>query len=416
MIKDKLKYSLRHNFFLEKEIKKIDAYFKLNTLKETQNQAFLKLIKAAQKTTFYPKFYKENGIDIYKISSLDDLPKLPVLTKAMVKTNPKAFLSKKMPIGIIKGFTSGSTGSPLMVYRDLKAILKENAYVWWYRNNCGLTSKDRKISFRSDLNRTSLFKFNKAENTLYISPNHLNKENAKQIIDKVKDFAPKALISYPSTAYNFALLLAKENTKLKIPLTFTSSENILGFQREKIEQLLTTTIFDWYGNAERTIALYSENDAYYEPPLYAITEYKQTEVITTGLINTTFPLIRYQVNDLIETTSTYSATKKSVEIKSIVGRLEDAIVLKNGTRINRLNRDFTGIEGLQKAQVIQVSLDKLCINLVKEEEAKTIATNILEAKLRKRLGDEVEIEFQVILEKDLITSASGKYKFVISKI
>tara|TARA_B100000378_G_C17910784_1_gene366080 strand:+ start:332 stop:622 length:291 start_codon:yes stop_codon:yes gene_type:complete len=93
-MKDFLKFHLRHNFLLEKEIKKIDSYFQLDSLAEKQNKAFLKVINAAKKTAFYSKFYERNGIDIHQIHSLEDLEKLPILQKKHIKENPLAFLSK----------------------------------------------------------------------------------------------------------------------------------------------------------------------------------------------------------------------------------------------------------------------------------------------------------------------------------
>ncbi len=59
MMKDFLKFHLRHNFLLKKEIKKIDSHFQLDALAEKQNKAFLKLIKAAKKPSFIQNFMKK---------------------------------------------------------------------------------------------------------------------------------------------------------------------------------------------------------------------------------------------------------------------------------------------------------------------------------------------------------------------
>jgi phenylacetate-CoA ligase len=61
---------------------------------------------------------------------------------------------------------------------------------------------------------------------------------------------------------------------------------------------LQTKIHDWYGNVERTIGIAQNAAGVYKPlPLYSINEFEQDKVITTGLINRTFPLIRYAVED-----------------------------------------------------------------------------------------------------------------------
>ena len=90
--------------------------------------------------------------------------------------------------------------------------------------------------------------------------------------------------------------------KLDIPVAFTSSETLLGYQRALIEKQLGTEIYDNYGMTERTIYLKEANNhqGYYELPGYSINEYLKDGEICTSLINEAFPLIRYRSNDIIE--------------------------------------------------------------------------------------------------------------------
>jgi len=414
-MKDFLKFRLRHNFLLEKEIKKIDQYFQLDSLAEKQNKAFLKLIKAAKNTKFYLNFYDKNGIDIRQIHSLDDLEKLPILHKKHIKKNPSAFLNNKKKIATTKGYTSGSTGSPLMVYRDFKSILKENAYVWWYRNRAGLNIQDKKVSLRGDLDRSKLFHFDKYANTLFISSYHLNKENLPLIIEKISVFQPKALLAYPSSAFTLAGLLEEEKRELNIPMIFTSSESLLAFQKEKIQSLFKAKIFDWYGTAERTIALYSENKKYYEPPLYALNEYQPKEIISTSFINTVFPLIRYQTNDVILHQNKYDKANKSLEIDEIQGRVEDYILLPDGSKIGRMDVAFKGIDGIQKAQILQHSIQNVEV-LVVTHNFNASAETKLQQNLKNRLGNQLKFSIKKVTEKELQQAENKKFKFVISRL
>lgn len=414
-MKDFLKFHLRHNFLLEKEIKKIDSYFQLDSLAEKQNKAFLKVINAAKKTAFYPKFYERNGIDIHQIHSLEDLEKLPILQKKHIKENPLAFLSKTKKLIKTKAYTSGSTGSPLMVYRDYKSILNENAYVWWYRQRVGLAIQDKKVSLRGDLDRSKLFYFDKTANTLFISSYQLNREKLPQIVDKICQFQPKALLAYPSSAFTLAGLLEETNKELNIPLVFTSSESLLTFQREKIEQNFKANIYDWYGTAERTIALYSESNKYYEPPLYSVNEYLEDSVISTSFINTFFSLIRYQVDDVIQHQNKFSKEHKSLEIDEINGRAEDYVKLPDGSKIGRLDVAFKNIDGIKKAQIIQHSLHKVDILVVTDNFSSSEKIK-LQQNLEDRLGQQIEISIKEVGENKLQQSKSEKFKFVISKL
>ena len=102
--------------------------------------------------------------------------------------------------------------------------------------------------------------------------------------------------------YTLALLLSDAGLKLEIPVAFTSSETLLPYQREKIEQQFNTQIFDLYGMTERTISLMEayNHQGYYEMPGFSINEYLEDGEICTSLINESFPMIRYKSNDVME--------------------------------------------------------------------------------------------------------------------
>ncbi|WP_283640773.1 hypothetical protein [Mesonia mobilis] len=412
-MKKYLNYYLRHNYLLKREIKSIENYFKKDSIEEEKNKAFIKILGAAKKTNFYPNFYDENGINIYDVKCIDDLIKLPVLKKEDVKKEPSAFLSTRKKILATKAYTSGTTGTPMTVFRDFNSIVKENAYVWWYRNYNGLGFNDKKISFRKDLKTN--FYFEKISNTLYISPSIINNFSSRKLIDTISEFKPKAILSYPSTAYNLALILEKCNKTVNIPLTFTSSESIIQFQKTKIESILNTKICDWYGNAERTISLYLDGDKYFEPPLYSINTYLPNRIETTSLINEYFPLIKYQVNDIIDFTPIFNEEKKSFEISKIIGRSEDTISLEDGTRINRINRDFVDIHGLERAQIIQESINTVELRVVLNDY-ENFDKELLLKNLHNRFNHKIKIDLKIVNKEGLIHEEGKKFKFVISRI
>ena len=68
-------------------------------------------------------------------------------------------------------------------------------------------------------------------------------------------FRPIAIEGYPSSLYSLALFLKDAELELNIPITFTSSETLLDYQRDLIEERLGTEIHDRYGMTERTIFL-----------------------------------------------------------------------------------------------------------------------------------------------------------------
>jgi phenylacetate-CoA ligase len=251
---------------------------------------------------------------------------------------------------------------------------------------------------------------------LYISSFALNDKNIKKIIAVIKDFKPKAALGYPSSLYTIASWLVENNQELDIPLSFTSSESLLAFQEEKIKLAFNTKMYDWYGNAERTISLYREEGKYYEPFLYSINEYTQSNVITTSLINDYFPLIRYEVNDKIIASEDFNIEKKSFVVNSIEGRVEDYVVLLDGSKIGRLDVVFKGVKNIKFAQIIQEEKFSVIVKIVKGTNFSTRDEAKLINNLVMKLGQDFKVHIQYINKEDLEITSSGKFKLVISKL
>jgi phenylacetate-CoA ligase len=400
-----INYKLKFNFLF---------YRYKNALINNNHSEELKLIKIksllykAIKSEFYMRLYNEHNINIDNIKTLSDFEKLPVVTKDMIKGKEETLLTKSRWF-LFKGFTSGSTGTPLTVYYDYFSVLKENAFVWSYREKCGLRFKDPVVSLRGNLKKSEFSSFDKYTNTLYLSSYNLNKKNILNYYSLISAFKPKAILAYPSSIYLLTILLKEMNLKLDVDLVFTSSETLYSYQHEIIENYLKTKIYDWYGNAERSIALQQlESGKYEEPFLYSHNEYGENEVITTSLNNFSYPLIRYRVDDVIK-------VNKNKEIVAILGRQDDFIELKDGTKVGRLDHIFKGVNGIEYAQIIQNTIGVVDINIV-INLFNEIDRKLLISKIDERLGSDLIYTINIIKKDQIIYMKSGKFKMVINNV
>jgi len=345
-------------------------------------------------------------------------PQLPAITKTAIREHEAAILTK--PVRLVKkAFTSGTSGSPLNMYRSAGAILKENAYVWQYRLSHGISLGDPFVSMRGVLDNKTLQYYNKAENILYLSSYQLSKPAIKEYASSLNKFKPKAIFAFPSSLFTLSNLLDEAGLKVTIPLLFTSSETLYPFQREKIEQTLGGRIFDRYSTAERTILLHEcEHGNFHAAPKYGISEFIDNGkgVITTGFINKAFPLIKYQIDDTFRLMDAPCSCGKGIGVSSIEGRVDDVVLLNDGTRIGRLGVAFQGIPHLRYAQIIQESTNDIKVNMVTAPAFKKTEQDLLEKKLRQRLNDSILINFNHVEEQDIIKTLSGKFKLVISKV
>lgn len=421
MIKDNVKYffnyHVRFNPLFWKRFERIkDLKAKdYSIIKENQNNLFIHLFKRAyQKSEFYKKLYQQHGIQIQDIQSVEDIGKLPIITKQEIRDRVNDILiGSKYLVG--KGLTSGTTGTPLKVYRDYDSILTEAAFSWAQRDVFGYLPGMKTVSMRGDLGRDTLYKHDPFSNTLFISSYNLKEEHATLYFNKISEFSPYAILAYPSSVYILATYFERLGKVLKVPYIFTSSETLYDFQRETIELVFNGKVVDWYGNAERSIAIEQLWDnKYYEIPLYSINEYQEDCTITTSLVNFSFPLIRYKVNDVIQPAR--ESNNSIREIKKLTGRIDDILFLSDGTKIGRMDVVFKGVEHIEFAQFIQKSKETFSLNLVvntnfNEKDEKKLLEN-----LRDRLGEKADFKMNFVSEKDIIFTRANKYKLVINEV
>lgn len=414
-----LKFYARHNLFTSRQVKLISSYYRLddNQLQERYNKAFLDIFKTAYtKSPFYNKLYKEYGINISDIKDLSDIRKLPSISKKEIRANvDEIFIGNRFLR--LKGYTSGTSGSPLTVYRTPQSILKEQAYMLNYRNQQGFVMGNPLLSLRGAIGKNSLYKYDKIANILYISSYNLNIDTIRIICNVIQDFAPQAVEAYPSSLYTLCLLLEKEKGfSLNIPLTFTSSETLYDFQRRKIESTISTKIFDWYGNAERTICIAQNNGTKYFPlPLYSINEYYSNYSITTGLINKSFPIIRYKVDDEISVEGNdFISNIIAPKILKVEGRTDDSILLKDGSMISRLGNAFKGCGNIDYAQIHQFNVNMpLTVKLVVGESFSSMDLEKINGNLVHLLGKDTLIDYVYCNREDLTLTSRGKFKLVV---
>src|SRR5690606_28303511 len=314
----------------------------------------------------------------------------------------------------VKGYTSGTSGSPLTVYRSYDSILIEQAYQAYFRYIHGINQGDRLVSLRGNLDKTKIYKYDRFENILYLSSYNINAKTVNQYIKLIREFKPKGILGYPSSLENLCNELQKLGEYCHIPTAITSSETLYDFQRVKIREFIGATVFDWYGNAERTVAIGQYPDgSYYEVPGYAVLESYDEGLLTTSLINSAFPLIRYHISDKVAFCNDQKLQSMR-KISSISGRSDDIVVLSDGTRIGRLDIAFKGITNLLYAQIHQHTVGAIMVYIV--PQFSPFDSSILKMNLRKLLGESVSISIREVNEADIEKTAKGKYKLVVNKV
>ena len=420
ILKQWANHQLRYNAYFRRKLRAAqqEEHLKPAELAHLRNERFLKLVtKAYQKSLFYRNLYDQAGVNIRQVQTMEDLDKLPIITKADLRDNVNdMFIGQRF--NRVKAYTSGTSGAPLQVYRDYRSMVEEWAYQWRQRIRFGHRPGIKTVVLRGDLHRDQHERYDPFTQSLYLSSYHLREEQAPWYFNKIRAFAPQAIYAYPSSAESLANLFQSLGKSVAIPLIFTSSETLYDHQRTKIEQTFSGQVVDWYGNAERNVALEQSADGWYdELPLYSINEYHDRYTVGTSLINFSLPLIRYRVDDVIRLDKTNRIKPAGYRrVKAIQGRNDDVLLLPDGSRISMIWGAFDRVPYLCRAQIIQEERETFHLNLVVRPEFDAQHEAFLRQKLAEFVGPQAHYTLSYVAEDQIIKAQSGKYKLIVNRL
>lgn len=418
-IKNTAKYLLRSYPLISSSLSEVERRYALSVdeSKMLDEEHFIKLFrKAYDESQFYRDLYTKHGISKDSIKSIDDIKKLPVITKDDIRLNAEKILIEAK-WKAMKAYTSGTTGQSLYIYQDMASVWKEQAYLYHYRALCGFTYGESLVSMRGHLDSRQFSMKLPVGNILYLSSYQIKSENALRYRDAILEHKPKAIEGYPSSIYNLCCIFKEAGIKLDIPLCFTSSETLFDYQRRLFREVLGCETYDWYGCTEKTIALVEtvNHDGYYELPGYSINEYMDDGVVTTSLINDCFPLIRYKVNDLILPKTDYvPLSVDSPKIERLEGRTESYVIAKDGTIVGRLNFLFKDVENIKLAQIVQKEPGQITINIVPDGTWDNAQADKIMKYVDERIGlNRIVCEVREVSDADIIYTARNKFNQVV---
>lgn len=418
-IKNTAKYLLRSYPLISSSLSEVERRYALSVdeSRMLDEEHFIRMFrKAYDESQFYHDIYTKYGISKDDIKGIDDIKKLPIITKDDIRLN-----AEKILVGprwkAMKAYTSGTTGQSLYIYQDMASVWKEQAYLYHYRALCSFTYGESLVSMRGHLDSRQFSMKLPVGNILYLSSYQIKSENALRYRDAILEHKPKAIEGYPSSIYNLCCILKEAGIKLDIPLCFTSSETLFDYQRRLFREVLGCETYDWYGCTEKTIALVEtqNHDGYYELPGYSINEYMDDGVVTTSLINDCFPLIRYKVNDLILPKTDYvPLSVDSPKIERLEGRTESYVIAKDGTIVGRLNFLFKDVENIKLAQIVQKEPGQITINIVPDGTWDNAQADKIMKYVDERIGlNRIVCEVREVSDADIIYTARNKFNQVV---
>ena len=396
------------------------------------------LMHANQNSPFYSQLFKKNGISMEEIKDLKDFAKLPVISNQDIRANLSSMLAKNLSTKeFLKSNTGGSTGTPLVFYRDKRCLLYRRAIDAVFNHWSGVKIGDwtgRAWGASQDIIEAKSLKIRLYNalfyRTFFLSYDCITPQSIQLFLHQIKTKKPKLVVAFPNMIYQVARYLTdKKIYDVFVPSVACTAEQLFPHQRELIESAFHCEVFERYGSREMgTVASECEHHKgmhVFSPSVYLeiLRNGKRAkpgevgEIVITDLLNYAMPFIRYRIGDMGSLTDRKCECGRRLPLlEKVLGRISDAIVALDGKVL--AGQFFVDMvrkgEVPGQVQIIQETIHDLKVKIVREKALNQSHMDYLSRELHTKLGDDVKITFEFV--EDIPREASGKYRYVISKV
>jgi phenylacetate-CoA ligase len=408
----------------------------LNKLRENKFDQLIKHVR------FNSPYYSELFQNI-KLENTNDLTKIPLLTKNIIKSNIELIKSESLEDrkNLKKNSTSGSTGGEARFYSDISdgrgsRAIRGDEFV------PGFKFMDKQLIFwgaeRDILSKRNLrYFFNRyIVRRIIVSTYHLTDQDIVKYISLINKFKPRTIVGYPSALHFIALEIKNKNIELfHLPNGIISAGEMLQpHQREVIEEIFGIKVFNRYGSREfghianecsAHLGLhYNADDLIIE---ILDDNGKSCEIgavgniVVTDLNNYAFPLIRYDIGDLgaISLEEDCKCGCSLPKLKKIAGRSFDVIHGVNGNKVSGTFWTLTfrnKIRGVEAFQIKQNCHYALQINLKTNNYFNDNEKELIRKIVTKKLGKGIIINISINKQEDFEFTKTGKFKWISSAL
>lgn len=394
------------------------------------------LRRVASTVPYYEALFRSVPFDPAGLRTLADLEAVPLLTKATIRANTEA-LKARDATGLRSYNTGGSSGEPLRFFLGKDRVSHDVAAKWramrWWGVDIGdsevvvwgspteLGAQDWVRSIRDRLLRTTL-----------LPAFEMSDSNVDGFVAAIRARRPAMLFGYPSALAHIARHAESREQPLNdvgIRVAFVTAERLYPEQRDQITRTFGCPVANGYGgrdaglianecpaggmhmSAEDIIVEIVDGEGRSQPPGAT------GEIVVTHMSTRSFPFIRYRTGDIGVLDERVCACGRGLPlIKEIQGRTTDFVVAQDGTVMHGLALIYVvrDLPGVAKFKIVQESVDRTKVFLVAGSRFDPEVVERIRVGMARRLGSRVRIDVEVV--DDILPEASGKYRYVVSKV
>lgn len=384
----------------------------------------------------------EVGAHPNDLRTVEDLAKLPLLTRAAVREAGDTRRSTAAPLPFVAKSTSGTMGQPLTFAYDLgseywRQAVKARGYAW-----AGYRPGDRSLHYWGAsagtlpaIRRTKIGVDRFIRRETYVNCTVRDDAGMEAAVAKIRSVRPKSFICYTQAGADLARFINARGLRSwdTIPVV-CGAERLLQADREALETAFGPAVFETYGCRE-VMLIGSECDAHaglHQSMENLIVEVVVTEgdrqrparpgeigeVVLTDLHNFGMPFIRYANGDLAEQGDgrTCVCGRNLLRFGPIEGRVTETLRDGAGGRVSGLVFNVMFASALaasfKQFQAVQRKDGSITLKLVPATSAPVdqSALEAIRATCRKYLKG-VEVRTEIV--SDIPLSKTGKRQVVI---
>jgi phenylacetate-CoA ligase len=399
------------------------SFSSVEAIRRGQLEKLKRLLQhACVNVPLYSRLYHEAGFHPQMLQSLEDLERIPILTKTrLLEARPEERVACGVALEnceIVR--TSGSTGRPLAVYLGPKEVCWQRAVAWRVLFEHGFRWTDRTLEIRMNPGRSY------AVQKLGIAPKDWLSilESPRSWAEHLADGKHQVVVAGASTLHALAEAAETAGLCIKPPrIVVSDSELLSASTRSLIRRVLGTDPIDVFGLVEVSNFAWEceQREGFHISADSHIVEVmapssRPGPMLVTALGMWTMPFIRYATGDIAALDSRPCRCGRYLpKLLQLDGREWDAIILPDGKKLYApcFHEILAKFSELRRWQLIQDTALSLSLKLVMRQDIPQLF-DLIRRSLRSALPPEMELHIQEV--DDIHTPVGQKPKAIVSNL
>jgi phenylacetate-CoA ligase len=401
-------------------------------------------VGSAGNAPYYKGLFRQAGIAAEKIKSLDDLRRIPFVTKEVLREHyPYGFLAVPRDRIVRMHSSSGTTGRPTVIFHTMQDISEWTGLVARCMYMTGVRPGDVFQNMMGYGLFTGGLGFHYGAERLGAMVIPAGAGNTQRQIMLMREFETSVIHIIPSYALHFVKAFAEQSvdphTDLRLRIAFLGAEPHSDATRRRIEEIFGVSAFNSYGLSEmngpgvafecpRKHGMHVWEDSYIleviDPQtLEPVKDGDEGELVFTTLKREGMPILRYRSKDLAAVyPEACDCGRTHRRITRIKGRTDDMLIVK-GVNMYPVQIEKTLMAIPEVGSNYLITLDHKDYNdhmVVKVEVSAEIFTGDLKQLegLKKRIVESLRAEILItptveLVEPNSLPKSEGKAVRVI---